>query len=42
MVLHGFGFVEPAAPAMPGPWMRTKFVPSSEPVTACGVTPSPM
>ena len=40
VVLQGFGFVEPAAPPMLGPWMRTKFVPSSLPVTVCGVTPA--
>jgi hypothetical protein len=41
VVGQGFGFVAPAAPPMPGPWMRTKLVLNGLPVTACGVTPSP-
>src|SRR3954454_5626287 len=42
VVGHGFGFVVPGAPPMPGPWTRTKFVLRVLAVTAFGVTPSPV
>src|SRR3954464_10456930 len=38
VVVHGFGLL---VPPIPGPSMRTKFVPRSLPVAVCGVAPSP-